>query len=116
MEQTNVAEWNKGDTSMALSQAAIGHRLRSLREAQGLSQAELSRRTGISRTTYLQWEAGDRTPEVEIACLLCETMGYTLDWIYRGDASGMPMRLAAFLPAAEIIAGGDDSQDCHKGS
>ncbi len=39
----------------------IGLRVRELREAQGLSQSELARRTGIAQSTLSKLEAGSTT-------------------------------------------------------
>lgn len=74
---------------------AIGDRLRRTRKALGLSQAALCRLAKIATNTYNQWENGTRRPELDQAMRLCETFRLTLDWLYRGDASGLPPGLAA---------------------
>lgn len=78
------------------SNAEISRRLVATREALGIGQAELCRRTGIRTNTYNQWEGGFR-PGLDGALALCAALGYTLDWIYRGDPSGLPERLATRL-------------------
>jgi len=74
---------------------AISARLIATRHALGLSQVELCRRTGIATNTYNMWEKGNGRPELDKAFLLCETFGLTLDWIYRGDATGLPYGIAS---------------------
>ena len=44
--------------------ATTGHRLRSAREAAGLSQTELARRMGANRVTVTRVESGEKTPEL----------------------------------------------------
>lgn len=39
-----------------------GNRLKQLREAKGLSQAEVAKIIGVGRTTYLKWESGENQP------------------------------------------------------
>lgn len=75
---------------------AIGWRLVDARDAQGLTQAELADKADIPRNTYNQWEPNKDggppkgRPNIDYAYRLCETLGYTLEFIYRGDDSRMP--------------------------
>jgi len=80
----------------------IADRLRLTREALGLTMAELCRLTGIGTTTYANWESG-RTgrPGLGEAKVLRKVLGYSLDWIYEGDRSGLPMRLVIAIAAYE---------------
>lgn len=75
----------------------IAFRLRSTRLALELSQAELCRLTGIATNTWNQYEKGISRPELDKALILCEKLGITLDWIYRGDPSGLPLRITEKL-------------------
>ena len=43
---------------LGMSQAAPGERMRLLRRARGLTQDELARATGVSRSAVAQWETG----------------------------------------------------------
>ena len=87
------------------SVSAIAARLIQTREALGLTQTELCRSSGIERNTYNQWEKGRNRPDLDKAFLLCETFGLTLDWIYRGDPSGLPSRLNLALgPGARALS------------
>ena len=77
----------------------IAARLLAAREALGIGPAELCRRTGISPNTYSQWESAKGRPSLDEAMKLCRVLGYTLDWIYLGNPSGLPDRIASSLPA-----------------
>ena len=77
--------------------AQIAHRLRASQEALGLKSAEVCRMTGIKPNTYSQWLGAKGRPQLDEAMRLCDTFGYTLDWIYFGDPSGLPMGLASKL-------------------
>jgi transcriptional regulator with XRE-family HTH domain len=72
----------------------IGHRLRFTREALGLSQAELCRRTGISPAAWNNAETGDNRIGIDNAMSLCRATGVTLDWIFLGHRGGLPQKLA----------------------
>ena len=73
---------------------AIAARLRRLRQSADLSQAELCRKIDCAPNRWNQYEKGDRIITLEIADRLCDLFGVTLDWIYRGDQSGLPLRLS----------------------
>lgn len=77
--------------------AAIGARLELTRRAFDLSQTDLCKQTGLSNQAYNNYEAGYRIPNLESALILCNTYDLTLDWIYRGDMSGLPLKLADAL-------------------
>lgn len=57
------------------SGGAFGERLRELREAAGLSQAELARRTGIAQQSIAVWEAGKSDPGWSKVMKLAEALG-----------------------------------------
>lgn len=56
-------------------------RLRALREKRGLSQAEASRRLGIVRTTYSNYEAGNRQPDNETLKKIAEFFEVSVDYL-----------------------------------
>jgi transcriptional regulator with XRE-family HTH domain len=76
------------------SHQQIGERLRVTREALGLSQAELCRRTGIRPAAWNNAETGDNRIGIDGATALCKTTGVTLDWIFLGHRGGLPQKLA----------------------
>lgn len=72
----------------------ISHRLRATRESLGKSQAEICRDIDCQPNRWNQYETGERRITLEIADRLCRRFGLTLDWIYRGDPSGLPNRFS----------------------
>ncbi|GAA3381750.1 helix-turn-helix domain-containing protein [Cryptosporangium minutisporangium] len=59
----------------------IGHRLRRVRETRNLSLAELSRTTGISKSTLSRLESGHRKPSLELLLPIAAAMAVPLDEI-----------------------------------
>jgi transcriptional regulator with XRE-family HTH domain len=54
----------------------LGDRIRSLREAQGLSRAQLARRTGLSQIYVRKLEAGDKTsPTLPVLTKIARALG-----------------------------------------
>jgi DNA-binding XRE family transcriptional regulator len=60
---------------IAIDGARLGARLRELRVAAGLTQAELARRTGIHRPNIARVEAGRHTPSLETLARLASAIG-----------------------------------------
>ena len=77
----------------------IGPRLRRLREHIGLSQAKMAESLGITQPQWSQYESGSRKLTIEVAGTIATRYSVTLDWMYRGDPSGLPLRLAPLLAA-----------------
>ena len=73
--------------------ARIGERLRATRLAMGLAQQDFADRAGLGQSAYNQVETGRKRPSVDTGLALCEVYDITLDWIYRGEGSGLPYRL-----------------------
>ncbi len=61
--------------SAALDGAKVGSRLRELRKAAGLTQAELARRTGIHRPNIARVEAGRHTPSLDTLARIAAAIG-----------------------------------------
>jgi transcriptional regulator with XRE-family HTH domain len=59
--------------------ALFPKRLRELREAAGVSQAELGRSLGISQQAVGHWEAGNRVPPLDVLVRLAEVLGVTVN-------------------------------------
>jgi transcriptional regulator with XRE-family HTH domain len=55
-----------------------GRRLRELREARGVSQSELARRTGSPRTYVIAIEQGKHEPSLELLGRIAAALGYDL--------------------------------------
>ena len=75
------------------SPKAIGERVTLLREIAGLTQSQFARQIGVSQGTVSAFEKGSRPPGLKAGHKMCDAFGCTLDYIYRGDPSGLPMRL-----------------------
>ena len=73
----------------------IGQRIMALMNVLGDSQAEFCRRTGISDQSLSNYFHGLRRISLDQALQICDSTGATLDWIYFGDPSGLPLKFAA---------------------
>lgn len=82
-----------------LNTTEIGRRLKATRKALGLNATEFSGRAGIKQNAYSQYETGERMLTLTSAVKLAAEHRLTLDWLYRGDASGLPHGLAKKLMA-----------------
>jgi transcriptional regulator with XRE-family HTH domain len=76
---------------------SIAERLKATRKANGLSQAHWCRLVGIEPPAWNNYEKGFRRISIDQALKVCAASGVTLDWIYRGLASGLPIQLAIAL-------------------
>lgn len=77
---------------------AIGERIIQTREALDMSAADFARFVGFSTQALSNYETGYRRPQLDQAVQIVRRTGVTLDWIYFGLRSGLPMRIAAKLP------------------
>ncbi len=73
--------------------ADVARRLALTRKAFGLPQQDFGTAAGMSQPQYNQFETGKRLLTLPYALSLCERYGLTLDWLYRGDPSGLPYAL-----------------------
>jgi len=73
----------------------IGERLQRLRLSERLNQVQIAELLGIAQSAWSQYEKGSRRLTLDVAGDVVDRFGVTLDWLYMGDASGLPMRLAA---------------------
>jgi DNA-binding XRE family transcriptional regulator len=70
-----AAAVNGSSSAIAIDGVRLGARLRELRVAAGLTQAELARRTGIHRPNIARVEAGRHTPSLETLARLASAIG-----------------------------------------
>jgi transcriptional regulator with XRE-family HTH domain len=89
------------DKGPLVSSAEVGRRLAALRVSLDLNQSDVARRLKTSANKISQWEAGKFLPSLPAAISLCAEFGITLDWLYRGDRSGLPARIIAALDKGE---------------
>ena len=59
----------------------LGHRLRELREAAGLSQSQLAKHAGVSRNAVSQWESGQTQPATNRLATLARALKVPIDEI-----------------------------------
>jgi transcriptional regulator with XRE-family HTH domain len=81
-----------GPTDTTDLRREVATRLRRTREAFKMGQGEFAAAAGIAFNTYNQYEQGARLMRLENAIALCDRFDITLDWIYRGDTSGLPLK------------------------
>lgn len=77
--------------------ADVARRLSLARRALGMTQQEFGARAGLSQPQYNQFETGKRRLTIEAALQLCHVYNLTLDYLYRGDPSGLPYKLATTI-------------------
>lgn len=77
---------------------AIGQRIVQTRAALDMSQADFARFLGFSTAALSNYETGLRRPSIDQAFAIVRATGVTLDWIYMGNRSGLPLRLAEKIP------------------
>lgn len=63
----------------------IGKRLRTLRRAHALTQAELAKKAGLSPTTIIGIERGQHEPQVRTIRKLAEALGIAPERIILGE-------------------------------
>lgn len=93
--------------------APFAERLRALRITRIGSQEALARAAGVSRGAVQGWEAGRRTPRLDVAISVADALGVTLDELAgRGDGPPAPSQpppapeetvLAALRAAGEPV-------------
>lgn len=74
---------------------SVSYRLRITRVASGMTQAQFCRVTGIGQQAWNNYERGHRPLTIQPALQLCNALGVTLDWLYRGISAGLPIQLAS---------------------
>lgn len=78
----------------------LEERLRDLRQAAGLSQADMAERMDVSRQAVSRWETGIAAPSAENLMELGRLYGVTLDELVYGAASAEEEEPPAPEPAA----------------
>src|SRR6202046_4357797 len=79
-----------GQQPGGLNPGALGDRLRSAREARGLTLDQLSASTGISKAHLSRLESGARQPSVGILVELAGALGTRVGTLLGEDAGGAP--------------------------
>lgn len=79
------------------SHSAVAERLIKIRVAFGYKQSQLARLFQITPARLNNWEGGKARPLPEEAYLYRVHFGITLDYIYLGDETGLPVKAAQKL-------------------
>ena len=56
---------------------------------------------GVNYTAYLNWESGLNRPQPHQAEDMCDKLGLTMDFIYRGIAAALPQNTAKALSSRQ---------------
>ena len=73
MEQEVAARWT----------AAVAETIRAERAAARLTQAELARKAGLPRVTYIRYETGERQPNILQVAQIAEGLGMSVSTFLR---------------------------------
>lgn len=79
------------------SPEAVGERLKRVREMLGLTKREFAERADLTEQTYGPFENAKRPLSLEAAKRLRKTYGLTLEFMYFGNKSDLPHRIAKDL-------------------
>lgn len=72
----------------------VARRLRLVRRALNIEdQREFGEAANLEQSLYNRFETGRRLLTPQAAMKLCERYGLTLDYLYRGEPSGLPYKL-----------------------
>lgn len=89
--------------------AAVGARIRALREAKGIDQIELGRRAGVSQTTMFKYEQGKHLPESPTFLRIADELDTSIRYLLTGREEpvhrierDLPASLSAFLAAVRV--------------
>lgn len=82
----------------------VGARIKSLREAAGLSQNELARRAGVSQSGLSYIESGEKSPSVDTLLRIADALGVTVSELLnaQGDTE-MPPHIRALVREARSL-------------
>lgn len=83
----------------------VARRLLRARRALGIEdQNEFGEAAGLSQSLYNKFELGRRLLTLQAAMKLCHRYGLTLDYLYRGDPSGLPYKLHNDIRSQQVPA------------
>lgn len=78
------------ERDLGVALAAVGRRLRALRQDRETTLTDLSAQTGISVSTLSRLESGERRPTLELLLPLAKAYGVTLDDLVDAPPTGDP--------------------------
>lgn len=68
----------------------VALRIRQTRESQGLTQAALAARLGVTRSQITLWETGARNPSPTSLKEIAVTLGVQVEWLVTGQGAPKP--------------------------
>lgn len=93
---------NNTETTITLSSdATMGDKIHAARVSQNMSQAELSRLTGLSARAIRYYESNNRTPSVDAIKKIAEALGLATDYFIDDAAFQEQLEKEAFLAEAK---------------
>ncbi|WP_146345009.1 helix-turn-helix domain-containing protein [Phaeobacter marinintestinus] len=69
--------------------ATFGDRVTAAREAAGMTQAQLSKRLGVKKTTVRGWEEDLSEPRANKLSMLSGLLNVSIMWLLTGEGEGM---------------------------
>jgi transcriptional regulator with XRE-family HTH domain len=98
LSAAGVRHYNGGDMlETPASALEVAARLRSARLSLKLTQYRLCKIAGLSSQLWNNAETARARLGLDSAIRFCEVTGFTLDYIYRGQKTGLPLHLAEAL-------------------
>ncbi|MFW8634069.1 helix-turn-helix domain-containing protein [Cribrihabitans pelagius] len=82
--------------------ATFGDRVAAAREAAGMTQAQLSRRLGIKKSTLAGWEQDLSEPRANKLTMVAGVLNVSMSWLLTGEGEGMPEPLDGELAASDF--------------
>lgn len=80
----------------------IGANLKELRKANGYTQEQVADFLGIQRSTYSNYELGDREAPIDILEKMCNLMGCEMDMLFNEDISVVKNMLVCSFRATDL--------------
>lgn len=90
------------NAAMATDLLSLGKRIKMEREAQGLTQRDLSARASFEQTRLSKLESGKSHPGLDALERLCKSLGKSLAWLL--EESEMPQPPQGITPEAAELA------------
>lgn len=87
-----------------MSTKVIGSRLTKLRKARKLTQDEVSKNTGINRSTYSNYESGNREPDIDTIKMLAKYFDVSVNYILGETNDPTPIAAAISDSKSEVNA------------
>ena len=98
---TNIDNLAPANLMQEMRPERIGHRMKIIRMAHGMSPAEISDALGIERTYWSRCEGGKRGIPDALSALLVDRFGVTLDFLLLNRWDKLPFDTAEKMRAVE---------------